>query len=204
MSIAEQLQTATLFKGVSLSDLEALVHLMRRQSFPEGAVLFEKESIGDSVYIILSGHIRIYTQDAEGHELTIRHYGPTQIFGEFSVIDQRPRSASAAAADPLEVLILHRDDFLAFLKERPLMGLAMMRGLAERLRYTTTYLETVIDSVQRLSRGEYDPTVEQIAVSETDAEIQDLIGSFLQMVRALQEREAALKQQLGNPSDQKP
>lgn len=191
-SIAEQLEGSPLFKGVDLPDREALVQLMRRQSYLEGAVLFKKDDAGDTLYIILSGRIRIYTYDSEGRELTLRHYGPGEMFGEFALLDQRPRSASAAAAEPLEVLELSRDDFLAFLRERPLVGLAMMRHLVERVRYTTEYLQVIMDATQRLSQGDYEQALQQVPVSSNDANIQKLIKAFYQMVRSVRARQQPL------------
>jgi CRP-like cAMP-binding protein len=194
LSVAEHLEDSPLFKGVNLADREALIQVMQRRSFPTGTVLFRKGDPGQAMYIILSGRVRIFTQDAQGNELTLRYL--SEIFGEFSVLDQQPRSASAAAADDLEVLILQRDDFLSFLKERPLVGLSMMRNLAERVRYTTTYLQKVMDATRQLLEGNYDQAVQDIPDSETDAEIQGLLQSFVQMVQGVQAREHTLKQEL--------
>jgi CRP-like cAMP-binding protein len=192
-NIAEQLEGSPLFRGVDLADREALVQVMRHQSYTQDQTLFEKDSAGDSVYIILSGRIRIYTQDEQGREFTIRHLEPPNTFGEFSMLDQKPRSAAAAAAEQSEVLILHRDDFLAFLKERPLVGLSMMRNLVERVRYTTMYLQRVMEATQQLTQGNFDQAVEDIPGSETGAEIQSLIETFVDMVRSVQAREQQLK-----------
>src|SRR5687767_10006551 len=141
MSIADELKKTDLFKEVETPDLEALIARMEEQRFEPGTVLFHVGEPGDDMYLIQSGKIRIFMFDQTGQEITITHYGANEIFGELSPIDQRPRSASAAAAEPLHVLVLHRDDFLAFLNERPQIGMAMMRGLSRRLRYTTSYLE---------------------------------------------------------------
>ncbi|MBN1202205.1 MAG: Crp/Fnr family transcriptional regulator [Anaerolineae bacterium] len=198
-TIAEMLQESPLFRGVKQADREALVEVMHRESYAEGETLFEKGSTGDSVYIILSGQILIYTDDAQGQLLTsslmLRSFGPTQMFGEFSMLDQKPRSASAATAEPTEVLVLHRDDFLAFLEARPLVGLAMMRNLVERVRYTTTYLQTVMDATQQLSEGNFNEAVQdQMPESSTDAEIQKLIQVFVNMTRSVLARQQALQQ----------
>lgn len=191
IDFARQLESSALFKGVSLEDREALIQLMHRHSYPAGAVLFEKGSPGDSMYLILSGRVRIYSHDAEGREFTIRHL--EKMFGEFSMLDGKPRSASAAAAEPLEVLMLHRDDFLAFLQERPLVGLAMMRDMVERVRYTTTFLQKILDATRWLAEGRYTQAVEQIATSTTDAEIQSLVDTFMQMAHEVRTREETLK-----------
>ncbi len=162
MNIAQRLHEVDLFKEVHLEDLEALSERMKPEHFDRGQVLFSANDIGDTMYFIQKGRIRIYMQDEDGEELTLTHYGVNEIFGELSPIDGLPRSASAAAVEDLEVLALHREDFLDFLDERPQIGLAMMRSLSERLRNTTTYLEEyrptrfeapVADQGEMLRRG---------------------------------------------------
>lgn len=195
-TIAEQLAESTIFKGVNdTADREALIQSMRRETHPAGKVLFQKDEPGDSMYIILSGRVRIFTLDAEGREIPIRDYGPPQMFGEFAILDDQPRSASAVATEPLEVLVLSRQIFLDFLKERPVVGLSMMRNMVDRVRYTTIYMKNVLDATQRLSRGEYEKAVQQMASSETDSETQKLVDVFIQLLRSVQERENTLKQQ---------
>jgi CRP/FNR family cyclic AMP-dependent transcriptional regulator len=193
MSIAEQLQESGLFRGVKLEDREALIERMQRQSYPEGAVLFEKGDAGNAMYLIVSGSIRIYTTDASGNELTIRHYGQNEIFGEFSPLDGRPRSASAAASAPLDVLVLDRTTFIDFIKERPLVGLTMMRTLVDRVRYTTAYLQKIVDATQRLAQGDYDQAVQEVSESEADAAIKPLVDSFIQMIHQVRAREQSLQ-----------
>ena len=141
MSVVQQLRKTDVFREVALPDLEALVARMQKQVFQQGTVLFNVGDLGDTMYIILAGQVKIYTLDELGNEVIIIHYGVNEIFGELSPIDQQPRSASAAATQLLEVLVLDRDDLLHFLVERPQIGLAMMMSLAQRLRHTTTYLE---------------------------------------------------------------
>jgi CRP-like cAMP-binding protein len=193
MDLAEQLAGSPLFKGVDRADREALITAMHRQSHPKGTVLFNKGDAGDSMYIILSGRVRIYTHDDQGNEITIRHL--SEMFGEFSMLDQKPRSASASAADDLEVLVLHRDDFNTFLRERPLVGLSMMRNLVERVRYTTSYLQHVLDATEQISQGNFEQAIQTVPESGTDAEIQGLVQAFLHMVRGVQAREETLKRE---------
>jgi CRP-like cAMP-binding protein len=192
MDIVDQLEGSKLFKGVERADREALIARMSRQSYPKGAVLFEKGDVGDSMYIILSGRVRVYTRDAQNDEITIRYL--SEMFGEFAMLDQKPRSAAVAAADDLEVLVLHRSDFNAFLRERPLVGLSMMRSLVERVRYTTTYLQRVLDATEQLSQGNYN-AMKTVAASGDDEDIQVLISAFVQMVRGVQAREESLKRE---------
>jgi CRP-like cAMP-binding protein len=196
MNIAEQLANSPLFRGVELTEREALIRVMQHRHFQPGDILFRQGEGGDCMYLILSGRVRIFMRDEQGNEFTIRHL--TEMFGEFSVLDQEPRSASAAAADDLDVLILQRDDFLAFLHERPLVGISMMRNLSERVRYTTTYLQKVMDATQQLLQGNYEQAVQHIPDSATDAEIQELVRAFVAMVRQVQARTTLLEQQLSD------
>lgn len=194
---AEYLKESTLFRGVDLEGRIELIKAMHHETYQRNDVLFEKGSPGDTVYIILSGEVNIFTAAVEGQllsgSLTIRGYRETQLFGEFAMIDGNPRSASAQAATDLEVLALHRDDFLRFLKERPVVGLAIMRNLVERVRYTTTYLQRIMDATHELTEGHYDQAEQQVSETDTDDQMQKLIQAFVKMMRSVKEREARLK-----------
>jgi CRP/FNR family transcriptional regulator/CRP/FNR family cyclic AMP-dependent transcriptional regulator len=194
MTIAEELKKFSLFKSVELSELEALASKMQQQSHPQGAVLFEKDQPGDAMYLIRSGRVRVFLRDSQGNEITFRHFGAGQIVGEFALIDDKPRSASAEAAEPLEVMILSRDNFLLLLRERPILGVEMMRSLAERVRYTTSYLEKLFSAINLLVNSEYEQAIKEMTISTDQDEIQNLINAFVQMVTTLREREAALNQ----------
>lgn len=194
MTLAEQLAGSPLFKGVPLADREALIQAMERHTFPAGTVLFHKGDPGDCMYLILAGRVRIFSQDAQGNEFTLRYL--TETFGEFSMLDSLPRSASAAADGDLDVLVLHRDAFRAFLVERPLVGLSMMRNLVERVRYTTIYLQRVMDAARQLLDGHYERAAQTIPESPADAEMRGLIQAFAGMVQGV----LARQQSLSHPS----
>ncbi len=190
-SIAEQLKNSPLFKGVEIEALNALIERMKPQSYPAGAILFEKNDPGDTMYIITAGRLRIFTRDPQGHDITLTFYGPPRVFGDFALLDQQPRSASASAVEPLEVLALTRADFLDFLPQYPSLGLAMLRNLTDRVRYITIYLNKINDFGQRLAHGEYARAIQEFTASSTDdSDIKGLIAAFVQMVHVLQEREA--------------
>lgn len=189
MTTAEELRKFSLFKSVEGVELEALVRLMEQQTIPVGTVLFEKDQPGDSMYLIRSGRIRIFLRDAQGNVITFRHYGAGDIVGEFALIDDKPRSASADVVETAEMMILSRENFLALLKERPRLGVEMMRSLAERVRYTTSYLERLFSGINLLANNEYEQAIQEMSISSDEDEIQHLIGAFVQMVNSLRERE---------------
>ena len=181
MSLAEKLARAPLFRGVPDEDRQALLDAMRRMTVPKGRVIFERGDAGDAMFLVVSGRVRIYSRDSSGREFTIRYL--TDLFGEFSLLDGQPRSASAQAVDDLELLMLSRDDFVRFVMQRPLVGLAMMRSLVERVRYTTAYLQQVLDATRQLAEGMDVVPDFSVPESESDREIVSLVAAFLRMMR---------------------
>ncbi|MGQ9907661.1 MAG: Crp/Fnr family transcriptional regulator [Candidatus Flexifilum sp.] len=192
MTVAEELKTFGLFRNVDRADLEALAAMMKPQSLAAGQPLFRKGDPGDSMVLIRRGRIRIYITDEQGNDIIFRHYGSGQLVGEFALIDNQPRSASAAAVEPTDVLVLQRDDFLKYLRDRPILGVEMMRSLAERIRYTTQYLEKLEKAITALSNSDYDRALHEMTLSAGQDEIQPLINSFLEMVKSVRERDRRL------------
>jgi CRP/FNR family transcriptional regulator len=197
--IAEQLHQAELFRDVDLADLTTLASVMESETYAPHEVIFRWGDVGDTMYIIQEGRVRIYTFDSQGNELTIRYYGKSDIFGEFSLLDNQPRSASASVTEATTLLTLQRDDFMDFLIKHPQISLTMMRSLSRRARYTTSYLEEAVNWARRLARGEYQQALEEITHSQQEEggnQIQGLLGAFLEMVKNVQEREQKLQQEL--------
>lgn len=196
--IVKRLQEESeLFRGVAEDDLTALMQVMEARNYAAGDVLFRRGDEGDSMYEIIAGAIRIYTEDAQGNELTLVVRRAGEVVGELALLDKQPRSASASAAEPLHVMVLHRDQFMKFLQERPAVGMHMMRTLTGRIRYTTEYLQKVMDWINRLTVGDYHKTLEELTKeAESGGEMQKLIGAFLQMIRQVQDRQSSLEQEL--------
>lgn len=196
--IVKRLQEESeLFRGVTEDDLTALMQVMEARNYAAGDVLFRRGDQGEAMYEIISGAIRIYTEDGQGNELTLVIRRAGEVVGELALLDKQPRSASAAAAEPLQVMVLHRDQFMKFLQDRPAVGMHMMRTLTGRIRYTTEYLQKVMDWINRLTVGDYHKTLEELSKeAETGGEMQKLIGAFLQMVRQVQDRQSSLEQEL--------
>jgi CRP-like cAMP-binding protein len=194
--IADQLLNSSLFKNIAKSDIEALIKVMQHEHYDQGHLIFSKSDQGDTMYYILKGSIRIFVKDEKGNELTITYYREHQVFGELSLLDGQVRSASADAAEEIEVLILSRDGFLKFLEDRPSVGLVMIRDLTSRVRYTTQYLEKVLDSIHWLSKGEYDRAIQELTKSSAESAIQKLITTFVEMAHSLRERENTLKKEI--------
>lgn len=193
--IATRLQFTRIFEGIELEALEELLLVMHQQHVTQGTLLFKKDDPGDEMYIILSGKVRIFIHNEDEQEFTIRHFGQGEIFGEFTLLDQQTRSTSADVSEEADLLTLNRATFLEFLKDRPTIGLRMMRNLAGRIRYTTTYLQTVIDATKLMSEGKYHEAIDNIQDSP-NADIHNLVIAFVDMIESVQKREEDLAKQL--------
>jgi CRP/FNR family cyclic AMP-dependent transcriptional regulator len=193
-SALAQLQAARLFKGIPSHDLQALIDVMERKSFAADEVIFRKGDIGDSMFLILSGKVRIFTQDAAQNEIDLVYLGPPRIFGDFVIFDQKPRSASAVAVMPTECLVLSREAFLSFLPQHTFVGLVMMRNIAEQVRQVTSFLSKVHGLLDLIANGKFGEALQQLAQTTSDDEaLQALVTTFSGMIQSIQAREARLK-----------
>lgn len=129
---SELLSVARLFDGVDAEGMERIAAVSVQVDFPADHVIARQGEIGTGFFIIVSGGARV-VRDGQ----TIATIGPGDFFGELSVLDGRPRTAQVVANAPTTCLGLATWDFEAILLEEPRVSLAILRGLAARLRDLT-------------------------------------------------------------------
>jgi len=136
LDIATLLAGVPLFADLAPEELQSLGRRARRQAFQSDETIFYQGDPGHSLYCIASGIVRIVLPSVEGREAVLVLLGPGEFFGELSLFDGQPRSASAVSLGPSEAVILRRDDFLSFLQEHPRASLTVLAVLSSRLRRT--------------------------------------------------------------------
>jgi CRP/FNR family transcriptional regulator, cyclic AMP receptor protein len=126
----------------------------RGHSFERGETIFRKGDEGATLYLILSGEVRIVLPSDGGEECLLAVLGTGDAFGELSVLDGHPRSATTLASETTETMVLHRDDFLTLLRKDPGFALQIGRVLSERLRDADDFLADAIflDVAARLAK----------------------------------------------------
>jgi CRP-like cAMP-binding protein len=137
------LRRIPLFAAVRASDLEALALCLGKRTFGKGMVIFHRDSPGQTLYIVESGMVRIFSLSEAGQEITVNIYGPGEMFGEMAVLDRRPRSAGAICMERTVTLTLHRDDFVRCLERSRTLVWGVIELLISRLRYTTIHAESM-------------------------------------------------------------
>jgi CRP-like cAMP-binding protein len=116
--------------------------------------IFDKGDEGDRLLGVLSGQVRIYVMSSEGRELIMNVMMPGELFGEISLIDGKPRSASAVAIGDTNLLHIRRSDFMTALRQNCDVSLRFMEVLCERVRWTSGLLEdaSLLDLPARLAK----------------------------------------------------
>ncbi len=126
------LASTRLFADVDADGLARICARITEIEVPAGRVIARQGEIGTGFYVIVAGSGRVVRDGA-----TIAHLGPGDFFGELSVLDGRPRVAQVVSDEPTTCLALASWDFEAVVVEQPTVALAILRGLAGRLRDLT-------------------------------------------------------------------
>lgn len=130
-----------MFKLIASDYLGALAKLAQRRRIGAGGVILRKGETGDEMYALTEGRVVVTSISSEGKEYTLGYLGAGDIFGEVSILDRGPRTATVTAIEPCEVLAIRRDHFLQFLRECPEVAINFLTLLAARLRETNQILE---------------------------------------------------------------
>jgi CRP/FNR family cyclic AMP-dependent transcriptional regulator len=121
--------------------LDDLVKFSTVARFEPHQDICNKGDPGDCLYGILAGRVRIYSTSPEGGEILLNVMEPGELFGEIALLDGSTRTASAAAMEHVDLLRIHRDHFLPYVKANPDLLLAMLSLLCQRLRWTSAIIE---------------------------------------------------------------
>lgn len=140
MSVVSTLRQADIFYDFTLTQLELIASICGEQAYEDGAVIFEENTSGSELYVIVEGEVDIQVRPAgvgkpnTGEPQTIARLRRGQSFGEMAVVDQGVRSARAVATQPdTQLLIIPRDKLMMMCDSYPQMGYRFMRNLAADL-----------------------------------------------------------------------
>src|SRR5215210_2882490 len=143
----EALRSVPLFASLGDESAGALRGLLELEVRPAGSVLFRKGEQGGAMYLIEGGRVRIHIKDRDGQEVTLAELAPGDFFGEMSILDGKPRSATATVAEHARLAVLSRAHFHDFVRRSPEVTLSMLAAITERLRHTDEMLR------QRVTRN---------------------------------------------------
>ncbi len=128
------LKAVPLFSSLPDEQLRMLIPVVARKAVARSTSVITGGDTTDSLYIVISGRLKVMMSDAEGKEVILTILGPGEYFGEMGLIDDAPRSASVIAIEACELLYISKRDFKKCLADNADMAMAVMRGLVRRLR----------------------------------------------------------------------
>ena len=140
MDAAELLANTNLFDDLSSEDIALLAANLKPQSYEAGQPICRKGEAGDSMFLVTDGVVTIFLPGEGGKNVVLKEVHKGQYFGELSLFDDKPRSASADATTDVQVLELERDTLARQIEKRPRIAIALLGELSERIRVTNELL----------------------------------------------------------------
>jgi CRP/FNR family cyclic AMP-dependent transcriptional regulator len=123
------------------------------RTFPKNAVIINEGDRGDSLYVILTGKVKVYVSDDDGREMILDIYGPGDYVGEMA-LDGRPRSASVMTLEPTSCSVVTREELRAAISANPDIAMALIATLIDRARIATDNVKNLalMDVYGRVAR----------------------------------------------------
>ncbi|OPH48591.1 hypothetical protein BC351_09015 [Paenibacillus ferrarius] len=199
----ETIQKVPLFSQLNADQLNALAQICTRRSYKGNTILFAEKDAGSVFYMVLSGSVKIYTASHTGEEKILSICKAGESFGELSLIDGKPRSASAQTLEDCLLLSLTTHNFLELLRSHFDIALGIMQELSSRLRDTNQHVHdlTFLDARTRVIKslitlankhGLRSGTMITIKLMLNFDEISQLAGvqkaALMQVIRDLEEK----------------
>jgi CRP/FNR family cyclic AMP-dependent transcriptional regulator len=144
--VDDALMQAPLFSALDAEAAAALRASMTEKRVPRSGVIFSEGEPGDRMYVILDGKVKLGQTSPDGRESLLAVLGPGEVFGELSLFDPGPRTATATAVTDTIVVGLGHGDLRPWLTGRPEVAEALLQALAQRLRRTNEALADLVFS----------------------------------------------------------
>jgi CRP/FNR family transcriptional regulator, cyclic AMP receptor protein len=133
-SLRDVLSRNPAFRDLDPRSLAELRALARLRTFGPQEVVFRQGDVGDGLFVIATGFLKVSFSGPTGTTTTLSVMGPTEMFGELSLLDGGARSATVTAVTRAELLSIDREPFLKLFRSRPSVAIALVELVARRLR----------------------------------------------------------------------
>lgn len=137
------LNEIALFQGLPLTQLSRLNELLHRKTFAPGSIFITAEQPGEVIYIVISGTVKVFIEDAEGTEVILAILLAGEVVGEMSLLDQQCRSANAIALEETTVFWMDRANFRECLRTMPGIHTNLFKLLCKRLRLANARIQSL-------------------------------------------------------------
>lgn len=138
------LRNTSLFAALEDDELAMISSLIDTRHFSKGQIIFTRGDVGDSLYIVRDGQVEVSSDSTEGTKIVFAEYPPGEVFGEISLLDGGPRTATAVATEDSDLLIFDRTDVLALVTKHPDAALDLLAVMGRKLRSTNELLRNPV------------------------------------------------------------
>lgn len=148
MAKIKPLKENELFSSLNDREIALLSKSIEEKIFPANTPLFFENMMGEGMYIIVNGAIKISKMLSEGEERTLTVMGPGDYFGEMALLEQGPRSVSAIVQEQSDVLVFKREAFAEMMNTQPQLAIkvvsSMYKSLSSKLRQASPKIQEMI------------------------------------------------------------
>jgi uncharacterized membrane protein len=136
----QDIRQVPLFESFDDEAAQGLCNRLETRNVDAQKILFRAGDVGDAMYLIEDGKVRISVQTSDGREITLTELGRRDFFGEMALLDGQPRSANATTVMPSRLAVLSREHLLSLMAENPKFALKLLTAMGNRLRRTDELL----------------------------------------------------------------
>ncbi len=148
------LKGSTFLGLLSDSALATLIRTGRARQYAPGEVVCRRGDVGDSVFVVLSGSLKVKNTTHDGRDVGLNFLGIGDVAGEIAVLDGGERTADMIALEETEVFVIQRRDIVPMLTNHPQAMLAIVEALCDKLRNATSIIEdSTHEMLGRVARG---------------------------------------------------
>jgi len=183
------LENVHLFSGLSSAALAEIEHHGTVKSFRKNTIVINQDDETYSLYVILSGSVKVFISGEDGREAVLNHQGAGDYFGDLALIDKQPRVASVMTTEASKFMIISREDFMACLSKNPEIAINLIKPMTSRMRMLAKNVSNLalLDVYGRVARvlleqAEEQEDGEMITEKLTQQEIADMVGASRAMV----------------------
>ena len=183
------LENVPLFSGLSSAALAEIEQHGMVKSFKKHAIVINQDDETCSLYVILSGSVKVYISGEDGREAVLNHQSAGDYFGDLALIDKQPRVASVMTTEASRFMIISREDFMKCLSKNPEIAINLIKPMTSRMRMLAKNVSSLalLDVYGRVARvlleqAEEQDDGEMITGKITQQEIADMVGASRAMV----------------------
>ena len=182
------IESIPLFAGLSPEVLTEIEQHGSIKTCRKNTIVLNEGDETDSLYVILSGRVKVFLSGEDGREAVLNHQGPGEYVGEMSLIDRPPRAASVMTVEPSRFMIISRSDFMRCLSGNPEIALNLIKPMTSRIRMLAQNVSSLalLDVYGRVARVLLQKACEEDGVLRTgkltQQDIADMVGASRAMV----------------------